>query len=218
MPRWDKYNNDIIHKSDESENNNLKTNSIFIMFTWRHVKKKISNDYTKNIINLLCNDNLNNYLVKYNIILYFSLHRYVYYRYNKIFKIIIKTKKNIQFIRQEQISECLTKTNLAVSDFSSIVFDLMYRKKPIIIYIPDANDPNIIKYYQKTYVEYIKSLKNREIYFENIFVDLNETINKIIYYIKNNFTIDTKLQKLYDYFGFKVGNSINDFIQYLIKL
>ena len=37
------------------------------------------------------------------------------------------------------------KTNLAVSDFSSIVFDLMYRKKPIIIYIPDANDPNIKK-------------------------------------------------------------------------
>ena len=218
LPRWDKYNNDIIHKPDESEDNNLKTNSIFIMFTWRHVKKKISNDYTKNIINLLCNDNLNNYLVKYNIILYFSLHRYVYYRYNKIFKIIIKTKKNIRFIRQEQISECLMKTNLAVSDFSSIVFDLMYRKKPIIIYIPDANDPNIKKYYQKTYVEYIKSLKNGEMYFENIFVDLNETINRIIYYIKNNFTIDTKLQKLYDYFGFKVGNSINNFIQYLIKL
>ncbi len=94
----------------------------------------------------------------------------------------------------------------------------MYRKKPIIIYIPDANDPNIAKYYERHYVEYIKSLKNGKIYFENIFLDLNETINKIIYYIKNNFTIDTKLQKLYDYFGFKVGNCINDFIQYLIKL
>ena len=218
LPRWDKYNNDKIHKSGESKDNNLKSNSIFIMFTWRYLKIKISNDYIKNIVNLLCNDNLNKYLVKYNIILYFSLHRYVYYRYNKIFNIIIKTKKNIQFIRQGQISECLTKTNLAVSDFSSIVFDLMYRKKPIIIYIPDANDPNITKYYERHYVEYIKSLKNGKIYFENIFLDLNETINKIIYYIKNNFTIDTKLQKLYDYFGFKVGNCINDFIQYLIKL
>ena len=94
----------------------------------------------------------------------------------------------------------------------------MYRKKPIIIYIPDGKDPNIIKYYKRTYVEYINSLKNGTLYFENIFVDLNETINKIIYYIKNNFTIDKKLKKLYDYFGFKVGNSINDFIQYLIKL
>ena len=55
-------------------------------------------------------------------------------------------------------------------------------------------------------------------YFENVYVDLNETINKIIYYIKNNFTIDKILQKLYDYFGFKVGNSINNFISYLEKL
>ena len=69
LPRWDKYNNDNIHKPEESNGGKLKTNSIFIMFTWRHIKKKISNDYTKNIINLLCNDNLNNYFVKYNIIL-----------------------------------------------------------------------------------------------------------------------------------------------------
>lgn len=218
LPRWDKYNNENIHKSEESKVNKSKTNSIFIMFTWRHIKKKISKDYLKNIINLLCDANLNKCLVKYNIILYFSLHRYVYFKYKNIYRKIIKTKKNIKFIGQEQISECLTKTNLVVSDFSSIVFDLMYRKKPIIIYIPDGKDPNIIKYYKKTYVEYINSLKNGTIYFENIFVDLNETINKIIYYIKNNFTIDKKLQKLYDYFGFKVGNSINNFIQYLVKL
>ena len=136
LPRWDKYNNDIIHKSSFSEESNghkIESNSIFIMFTWRDLKKhkKISNDYINNIINLLCNENLNKYLVKYNIILYFSLHRFIYYKYKKIFENIIK--KNIQFIGQEQISECLTKTNLAVSDFSSIVFDLMYRKKPIII-------------------------------------------------------------------------------------
>ena len=79
------------------------------------------------------------------IVLYFSLHRFIYKKYKKIFKVIVKTKKNINFIDQEKISECLMKTNLAVSDFSSIVFDLMYRKKPIIIYIPDANDPNIKK-------------------------------------------------------------------------
>ena len=150
------------------------------------------------------------------IILYFSLHRFIYYKYKKIFENIIK--KNIQFIGQEQISECLTKTNLAVSDFSSIVFDLMYRKKPIIIYIPDANDPNIKNNYKEAYFQYIHSLKNGKMYFENNYVYLNETINKIIYYIKNNFKIDKRLQKLYNYFGFKVENSINNFIHYLEKL
>ena len=150
LPRWDKYNNDSIHKiyfSENLKNNSIKPNSIFVMFTWRDIKKNhtISGYYIKNIINLLCNGNLNKYLIKYNIILYFSLHRFIYKKYKKIFKVIVKTKKNINFIDQEKISECLMKTNLAVSDFSSIVFDLMYRKKPIIIYIPDANDPNIKK-------------------------------------------------------------------------
>lgn len=110
------------------------------------------------------------------------------------------------------------KTNLAVSDFSSIVFDLMYRKKPIIIYIPDGNDPKIIDNYKTKYFLYIQSLKNGEMYFENVYVDLNKTINKMIDYIKNNFTVDKRLQKLYDYFGFKVENSINNFIKYLEKL
>ena len=110
------------------------------------------------------------------------------------------------------------KTNLAVSDFSSIVFDLMYRKKPIIIYIPDGNDPDIANKYRTKYFLYIQSLKDGKMYFENVFVDLNKTINKIIYYIKNHFTIDKRLQKLYDYFGFKVENGINNFIQYLEQL
>ena len=223
LPRWDKYNNDSIHNiyfSENLKNNSIKTNSIFVMFTWRDIKKNhtISRDYIKNIINLLCNDNLNKYLIKYNIILYFSLHRYIYRIYKKIFEVIVKTKENVKFINQEQISECLMKTNLAVSDFSSIVFDLMYRKKPIIIYIPDGNDPDIANKYRTKYFLYIQSLKDGKMYFENVFVDLNKTINKIIYYIKNHFTIDKRLQKLYDYFGFKVKNGINDFIQYLEKL
>ena len=223
LPRWDKYNNDSFHKiyfSENLKNNSINSNSIFVMFTWRYVKKNhtVSPDYIKNIINLLCNDKLNKYLIKYNIILYFSLHRYVYRKYKKIFEKIVKTKKNVKFINQEQISECLMKTNLAVSDFSSIVFDLMYRKKPIIIYIPDGNDPNIRNNYRIQYFRYIQSLKNGKMYFENVYFDLNNTINKMIYYIKNNFTVDKRLQKLYDYFGFKVENSINNFIRYLEKL
>ena len=74
LPRWDKYNNDSFHKiyfSENLKNNSINSNSIFVMFTWRYVKKNhtVSPDYIKNIINLLCNDKLNKYLIKYNIIL-----------------------------------------------------------------------------------------------------------------------------------------------------
>ena len=52
----------------------------------------------------------------------------------------------IYFIEQNEISDCLTKTNLLISDFSSVIFDMIYQKKPYIIYIPDSED-HIYKIY-----------------------------------------------------------------------
>ena len=61
-------------------------------------------------------------------------------------------------------------------------------------------------------------MKNGTIIFENKYTNLNETINKIIYYINNNFNLEPKLVKFYDSFGFKNGSNINIFIEYLKNL
>ena len=58
-------------------------------------------------------------------------------------------------------------------------------------------------------------MRNGTIFFENKFFNLNEVINKIIYYINNNFNLEPKLLKFYDSFGFKKGSNINNFINYL---
>ena len=141
LPRWDKYNND---DNSLKGYGNIKYNSIFIMFTWREVKYggRISYYYIHNILNLLNNEQLINNLVKHNIILYFTLHHKVL-KYKQKFKI----SNNIKYIQENDISECLSKTNLFVTDFSSIIFDMIYRKKPYIIYIPDAKDEKIKKNY-----------------------------------------------------------------------
>ena len=94
---------------------------------------------------------------------------------------------------------------MVISDFSSIIFDIIYRKKPFIIYIPDANEPNIKEIYTKDYYDIIESFKNGNYDFENIFLNFNETINKIIYYINNNFSLEKKLQIFYNSFGFENG-------------
>ena len=91
----------------------------------------------------------------------------------------------------------------------------MYRRKPFVIYIPDANDPKIEKIYEKSYFELIQSLKNDTIIFENKYFELNETVDKIIYYINNNFNLESKLTKFYDSFGLKRGDNINEFINYI---
>ena len=59
LPRWDKYN--IINGS-LIQSNNISSNSIFVMFTWRELNKgkSISPDYIKNIIDLLSNKQLIN--------------------------------------------------------------------------------------------------------------------------------------------------------------
>ena len=218
LPRWDKYNSD--KKVKLISDNNIKEKSIFIMFTWRDIKKnkKISVYYLKNIMKLIFDENLINNLINKNTTLYLSFHRLIDNNNIKKFRKKLNSNNSIKFIEQNDIAECLSKSSLAVSDFSSIIFDFMYRSKPFIIYIPDAEDPYLKDIYKKDYYELIESMKNGTIYFENKYFYINETVNKIIYYINNNYNLDIKLKLFYDSFGFKKENSINKFIYYLQNL
>ena len=58
LPRWDKYNNISMMNLYKNNKNKLKSNSIFIMFTWRYIRKNqtISSLYNDNIIKLLNNN------------------------------------------------------------------------------------------------------------------------------------------------------------------
>jgi hypothetical protein len=213
LPRWDKYN-------CEEKGNYFLNNSIFIMFTWRDIKKnrEISANYITNINNLLVNRILLEEFKKNNITVFFTLHRYNVDKYSKKYKFIINNNKNIKYVEQNDISNCLTKSSLVISDFSSIIFDFIYRNKPYIIYIPDADDPEIHNIYSNEYSELIESMNNNSFKFENIFFDINQTINKIIFYINNNYTLDYKLNNFYKSFNLKQGNNIEKFIDYLRKL
>ena len=128
----------------------------------------------KKRISLFHNDNLKESLKQKNTSLYFSLHHKLYDY--KRFMLAFKNYKNFKFIEQNNISKCLSETSLVITDFSSIIFDIIYRGKPFIIYIPDGNDPNINEIYSKNYYQLIDSIKNGIIEFENTFFDVNDTI------------------------------------------
>ena len=153
------------------------------------------------------------YLKTNKIQLYFSLH----HRLNK-YIYLFKNSKYINFLEEDRIAHCLSQISLVVSDFSSIIFDIIYRRKPFILYIPDANDPNIENIYDKNYFELIKSLKNRTLFFQNLFFEFNEVIQKIIYYIHMNFYLDNNLRNFYDSFEFKKGNNTENFINYITNI
>ena len=210
LPRWEKY--DLYNKAN-NKIGKIKSNSIFVMFTWREIKinRTISKYYINNIENLINNKQLVNSLLSHNLTLYFTLHHRALIYKNKF-----KLSRNIKFIYENDISECLSKTNLLVTDYSSIIFDIIYRKKPYIMFIPDANAPDIKENYKEFCYNLIKNFTNNDFLFENLFFDINSTVNKIKYYIDNNFKLDKKLKKFYNEFNFKAGLNINDLINKLL--
>ena len=188
------------------------------MFTWREMNpgKKISSDYLNNIINFIKNQRFLITLVRYNILFLVSLHSMLPWK-----RIKLKDKNNrlkFKFIKEDEISDALSKTSLVITDFSSVLFENIYRKKPYVMYIPDANDPNLKDIYSQGYYDIINGFKNGTTYFKNIFFDIEKAVDKVIYYIKNNFMLDDELIQFYKELNLSGGNNTMTFVEYVKNL
>jgi CDP-glycerol glycerophosphotransferase (TagB/SpsB family) len=186
------------------------------MFTWRKCinGKPLSKFYFNNIYDLLNNSELIEKLKDKKIIVYFSYHHSL--KRKKIFT--FKTNSNIILVNQNKISEYLRESSLIITDFSSIVFDYIYQKKPFILYIPDSNEPKLESIYVQPYYDIINGLKNGTIYFENKIFDINKAVKKIIYYIDNDFKLDNKLINFFNNFKFQGKNYTISLINYIKNL
>ena len=212
-PKWDKY---IIHKNffRESSKTKKKERSIFLMFTWRKVKKgkDISGLYYNNLYKILNNRKINDYLYRNNIKFFFCYHHEAKAIVN------ISENSNLVFINQSDISNLLKNSSLIITDFSSILFEAIVQKKPLILYIPDGNDNNLKNLYDRDYYETITKIKKSIIYLYEVFFDLKKVINKIIYYIKNDFVLEKKKLEFYKEFKLENSGNTKKFISYIRKL
>ena len=208
LPKWDKYH--------LYENENSKNKSIFLMFTWRKMKtgKNLSEYYLNNTYNLLTNKYLNKKLKQNNITLFFTFHHMLKRIDFKNFK-KLKNFENINKVSQTSIFQLISNCSLIISDFSSIIFDFIYRKKPFVLFVPDAQDPTIKDIYIEPYYDIIASLKNNSLYFENKFFDLEKAVDKIIYYINNKFNVEKKMINFYKSFNLTGINNTKIFIEYI---
>jgi len=207
-PRWDGY--DIFVGNSKN-----KERAIFLMFTWRKLKKgkQISDEYFNNLNKLLNNKKLNKQLIRNNIKLFFCLHHIL-----KDTKQIKFNEDNIRMIEQNSISTLLKNSSLIITDFSSILFDAIVQRKPLILFLPDGLDPNIEDLYLNDYWETINKIKKGIIYLFEVFLDLEKVINKTIYYIQNNFNLEYEKMKFYKKFGLKNHGNTKRFINYLKRL
>ena len=129
-----------------------------------------------------------------------------------------KESNNIRFVFQNEISTLLMNSSLIITDFSSILFDAIVQKKPLILYIPDGLDTNLKDIYSYQYYETITKLKNGMIFLIEIFLYLKDVINKIIYYIKNNFALENEKLLVYKEFRLKNKGNTKRFIKYIKML
>ena len=131
---------------------------------------------------------------------------------------IVFGSNNIKFIEQNEIFNCIIKADMLVTDFSSIIFEFIYQNKPFVMFIPDSEDPTINKLYNWEYIKLIKDLKGGLIDFRNIFFSINQVVNKIKYYINNDFKVEENLNEFYESFNLTCGNNTIKFINYLENL
>ena len=214
LPKWDKFDN-IKNKKIKRKNR-----SIFFFFTWRQWKKNINEEvilksqYFQKIVELLNDKLLSDSLKNNEITVYFCLHHMLNIYKNKI----NFGNNNIKFIEQTKIFKTIIKSDLLVTDFSSIIFEFMYQKKPFIMFLPDSEDSNINKLYDSNYYKLIRDLKEGKIDFMNKYFTVNQTVDKIISYINNNFKIENELFDFYQSFNLTCGNNTSKFINYLENL
>ena len=211
LPKWDNLgiNTKMMHKS--------KKKSIFIFFTWRKWKEnitdnnKINSDYFQNIVKLINDKTLINSLNYHGINLFFCLHHML-----NIYKDRINfNNSKLQFITQYEIFKVIRKSDLLITDFSSVIFEFMYQNKPFVMFIPDSKITQINNQYNLDYFNLIKDLKEGKIEFKNKFFDVNKAVDKIIYYIENDFKIEKDLSDFYKSFNLTCGNNTLKFINYL---
>ena len=213
LPKWDNYEIFKNNKTQSLKEQN-EEKSIFLMFTWRKVKKgqNISELYFDNLYNIFNDYEINEQFQNQNVKLYYCYHHKLKDKRR------IKTNGNIRQISQNEISTLLKNSSLIITDFSAIMFDAIIQKKPLILYIPDALDINLKDKYILDYYEVITKIKKGMIYLFEIFFNLNDVINKILYYIKNDFVLEKEKLKYYNEFRFKNKGNTKKFIRYIKML
>ena len=186
--------------------NKYEKKCILVSFTYRSYNKYIfqNSKYKKNLESLLNDKKLIVTLNKKNIdLIYIPHHEEIdlgkdysqnYYEYAQI--------KN-----QSKLEHYIEQCSLLITDFSSISFDFMFQNKPVLFYAIDKDDNHY--FIEKNCM----NNPNDTLYFGNYFSEKNFLIEKVVYFIYNNFTIDDEIKQKYESIFFIKKNIISKIIE-----
>lgn len=144
---------------------NKKENQILIMPTWRRWIGRESNIlgrkkpftescYYKKWSHLLNNKEFINYIEQNNLIIKFFPH----HQMQKFLESFKTTSKNIDILdeKDNNVQTLLKESALLITDYSSVVYDFAYMRKPVLYYQFDF-DEFMSKHFQDDRIDYIKN-------------------------------------------------------------
>lgn len=193
MPRFD-----ALHDA------NTNKKRIVIMPTWRvwfNLKSKrkdnlnckfISSNYLLGWKKLLENEKLKSLILNYNLEVIFYPHRNMQI-YLKEMRQRINTDVIIASAEDYDIQDLLKTSVLMITDYSSVFFDMIYQKKPVVFYQFDKNDFRMGQY-DKGYFDY----ENND--FAECYENDSLVVNALEKFIKNEFACSDKFLEAYEYY------------------
>lgn len=194
LPRWDG-----LKREEHSKK------MIFAFLTWRNSFSKwdfdfggeiIDTMYYKKLVSFLNNQKLNDLLIANNIKLVYGVHHSLLDQCREEFRL----NTNFEIADPNKISQYIKETDLFITDFSSIVFDFLYLDIPSIFYRLDHMDKQLSPLDLDDML--YSTSKDNQVF--NVFYDEESTIDKIEYYIKNNFKLEPEfIEKSQSFFSIK---------------
>ena len=205
LARYDRYNNDI--------KNNTNKKCILAFFTYRKFNNTFFQNslYKKNIENLINDELLINYLQLKNID-FILIQHHLDILYKKTFN--RSSFSYVKILNHIDLNNYISQCSLFITDFSSVSFAFMFQNKPILYYLIDYKDNN--DFLEKKFMKI-----NDPLQFGYYYLDKNEIIEKIQYYIDNDFQISEQLKNQYEsvfYYKYNITGRIHEIINEIINV
>ena len=176
--------------------NEQPTKKVLLMPTWRYnlqgadKKEFVKSEYYKVYSNFLASEKLKNVLEKYNYELLFYPH-IEFQRFIDTFKGCERVK--IVTFNDSTVQNLLIKSDVLITDFSSVFFDYGYMEKPMIFYQFDKESFRQ-QHYEEGYFDYERDG------FGEILYDENDVIDELDRILENGCVLDDKYRKRIDKF------------------
>lgn len=194
----------------ESKNTNKL---ILVMPTWRNwIKKQSDFDaFINKYYEILRDEGLVKHLRDTNTRLKFVLHKNMKkFELNKSygFDDVITINHN----EEVNIQDLLNEADLLVTDFSSVFFDIAYRKRPIIYYQFDTKE-----YRENQLQDGYFSYKDDG--FGDVYDNAKDVIDKVVHYIDNDYSIEEKyIVRMEDFFERKDKDNCKRILEEIEKI